>query len=72
MSLSVCACGLWSDGPQRKLKTIAVKLLSTAGTGAFYTTRKNPRTVQTKMQLRKYDPVVRQHVVFQETKSYKK
>ena len=51
-----------------KLKSLAVKLVSTAGTGYFYVTRKNARNVQHKLQLRKYDPVVRKHVVFSETK----
>ena len=34
-------------------------------------TRKNPKTVPNKMVLRKYDPVVRQHVLFTETKKFK-
>lgn len=51
-----------------KLKSVAIKLVSTAGTGFFYVTRKNPRTVQHKLALRKYDPIVRQHVVFAESK----
>jgi ribosomal protein L33 len=34
----------------------------------FYTTRKNPSTVQHKLGFRKYDPVVRQHVLFTEQK----
>ena len=56
----------------QKATSIAIKLLSTAGTGFFYTTRKNPRTVTRKLALRKFDPIVRQHVVFAETKSIKK
>lgn len=47
---------------------IAVKMLSTAGTGYFYVTKKNPRTKPEKMEMRKYDPVVRKHVSFKETK----
>eukprot|EP00053_Salpingoeca_punica_P009220 m.82585 g.82585 ORF g.82585 m.82585 type:complete len:56 (+) comp14925_c1_seq1:36-203(+) len=50
-----------------KAKTILVRLLSTAGTGFFYTISR-PR-LREKMALRKYDPVVRQHVLFKETKS---
>ncbi|KAE9037531.1 hypothetical protein PR001_g4486 [Phytophthora rubi] len=34
----------------------------------FYTTTKNPRNVTRKLSLRKYDPIVRQHVIFNETK----
>lgn len=45
-----------------------IKLLSTAGTGFFYTTMKNKRLHPDKMETTKYDPVVRKHVVFKETK----
>lgn len=51
-----------------KPATIQIKLESTAGTGYFYTTRKNPRTITEKMEVRKYDPKVRKHVIFKETK----
>ena len=43
-----------------------IKLVSTAGTGYFYTTTKNKRTMPNKMEIKKFDPVVRQHVVFKE------
>jgi large subunit ribosomal protein L33 len=45
-----------------------VKLLSTAGTGHFYVTTKNKRLHPDKMEIRKYDPVKRQHVAYKETK----
>lgn len=45
-----------------------IKLVSTAGTGFYYTTTKNKRTKPDKMELRKYDPKVRKHVVFKEAK----
>ena len=45
-----------------------IKLLSTAGTGFFYVTKKNPRTMTEKMVMKKYDPVARKHVEFKETK----
>ena len=51
-----------------KRKSILIKLVSAAGTGFFYTTRKNPRNLPHKLAFRKYDPVVRQHVLFQEAK----
>ncbi len=51
-----------------KPATIQIKLESTAGTGYFYTTRKNPRTLTEKMEVRKYDPKVRKHVIFKEAK----
>jgi large subunit ribosomal protein L33 len=47
---------------------IKIKMESTAGTGYFYTTTKNPRTTTEKLELRRYDPVVRKHVVFKEKK----
>ncbi len=43
-------------------------MLSSAGTGYFYVAKKNPRQKPEKMELKKYDPVIRKHVVFKETK----
>lgn len=51
-----------------KAATIKIKLLSTADTGTFYVTKKNSRTKTDKIVLKKYDPVVRKHVEFRETK----
>ncbi len=51
-----------------KPATIQIKLESTAGTGYFYTTKKNPRTMTDKLELKKYDPKARKHVIFKETK----
>ncbi len=45
-----------------------IRLVSSAKTGHFYTTTKNKRTMTTPLQLRKYDPVVRKHVVYKEAK----
>ncbi len=45
-----------------------IKLVSSAGTGHYYTTTKNKRTKPEKMELKKYDPVVRQHVPYKEAK----
>ena len=45
-----------------------IKLESTAGTGHYYTTRKNKRTMPDKMEIKKFDPVVRKHVVYKEGK----
>ena len=45
-----------------------IKLESTAGTGHFYTTTKNKRTMPDKMEIKKYDPVARTHVTYKETK----
>lgn len=45
-----------------------VKLVSSAGTGHYYTTTKNKRAKPEKMEMKKYDPVVRKHVVYKEAK----
>lgn len=45
-----------------------IKLESTAGTGHFYTTTKNKRSMPEKMVIKKYDPVARKHVEYKETK----
>jgi large subunit ribosomal protein L33 len=51
-----------------KPTTIKIKLVSTADTGYYYVTKKNPRTQTEKLLFRKYDPVVRKHVDFKEAK----
>jgi len=45
-----------------------VVIESTAGTGYRYTITKNKRLHPEKLEYKKYDPVVRKHVVFRETK----
>ena len=45
-----------------------IKLVSTAGTGHFYTTTKNKRTMSKKMEIKKFDPRVRRHVMYKEAK----
>jgi large subunit ribosomal protein L33 len=45
-----------------------IKLESSAGTGHFYTTNKNKRTKPEKLEIKKYDPVARKHVLYKETK----
>ncbi|BBP42533.1 50S ribosomal protein L33 [Thiosulfativibrio zosterae] len=45
-----------------------IKLLSSAGTGYFYTTDKNKKNMPGKFEIKKYDPVVRKHVIFKEAK----
>ena len=51
-----------------KPTVIKIRLNSTADTGYFYVTKKNPRTTTQKLELKKYDPVARKHVVFKEGK----
>ncbi|GJH41838.1 50S ribosomal protein L33 [Pasteurella canis] len=52
-----------AKGPREK-----IKLVSTAETGHFYTTTKNKRNMPEKMEIKKYDPVVRKHVIYKEAK----
>ncbi len=51
-----------------KPNSILVKLVSSADTGFYYVTKKNPRNVTEKLEFRKYDPVIRKHVMFKEAK----
>ncbi len=45
-----------------------IRLNSTAGTGHFYTTDKNKKNTPGKIEMKKYDPVVRKHVMYKEGK----
>jgi large subunit ribosomal protein L33 len=45
-----------------------IRLMSSAGTGHYYTTTKNRRLHPEKMEVKKYDPTIRKHVVYKETK----
>ena len=45
-----------------------VRMISSAGTGHFYTTDKNKKNTPGKMEFLKYDPVVRKHVLYKEGK----
>ena len=64
----------WADAPavwrcdMAKPTTIKIRLNSSAGTGHFYVTKKNARTMTEKMVVRKYDPVARKHVEYKEGK----
>ena len=51
-----------------KPTVVKIKLVSTADTGFFYVTKKNPRTKTEKLVMKKYDPVVRKHVAFKEAR----
>ena len=52
---------------KKKVGTIKIRLNSTANTGYFYITKRNARKGQ-KLELRKYDPKIRKHVLFVEKK----
>lgn len=48
--------------------TVLIKMVSSADTGYFYVAKKNPKKTTEKLQLKKYDPVARKHVLFKESK----
>ena len=52
----------------KKTATDLIRLVSTAGTGHFYTTTKNKRTTPDKLEIKKYDPKARKHVLYKEAK----
>jgi large subunit ribosomal protein L33 len=45
-----------------------IKLEATDGSGHFYTTTKNKRTMAGKMEIKKFNPKTRKHVIYKETK----
>ncbi len=45
-----------------------IRLVSSAGTGHFYTTTKNKRTMPGKMEIKKFDPTIRKYVMYKEAK----
>jgi large subunit ribosomal protein L33 len=45
-----------------------IRMVSSAGTGHFYTTDKNKKNTPKKIEMKKYDPVVRKHVMYKEAK----
>jgi large subunit ribosomal protein L33 len=70
-ALILAGIGVFTDSrtfEMAKAAMIKIKLLSTADTGYFYVTKKNARTKTEKLTFKKYDPVVRKHVEFKETK----
>jgi large subunit ribosomal protein L33 len=56
------------SSPMAKTNTVLIKLVSSADTGYYYVTKKNPRTKTAKLELKKFDPVARKHVLFKEAK----
>ncbi len=52
----------------RRTKRDKIRLVSSAGTGHFYTTIKNKQNTPEKMEIKKFDPVARKHVMYKEAK----
>lgn len=51
----------------KKGNRVVVKLRSSES-GHMYITYKNRRNTTQRLELRKYDPIVRKHVIYRETK----
>ncbi|WMY97399.1 MAG: 50S ribosomal protein L33 [Arsenophonus sp.] len=45
-----------------------IKMISTSGSSHFYTTTKNKRSSSIKLELKKYDPIIKKHVLYKEKK----
>jgi len=45
-----------------------IKMVSSEGNGNYYTTTKNKRTSPDKLEMKKFDPVARKHVIYKEAK----
>ena len=45
-----------------------IKLVSTAKTGHYYPTTKNKKEHPDKMETKKFDPKIRKHVLYKESK----
>lgn len=52
----------------KKVSNLLVKLVSSAKTGYFYVKKRNPKKLVNKLSFRKYDPIARKHVIFNEEK----
>lgn len=56
------------ENSKERIMRELIRLVSSAGTGHFYTTDKNKRTKPEKIEIKKFDPVVRKHVIYKEAK----
>jgi large subunit ribosomal protein L33 len=59
---------LFLESAMAKPTTAKIRLNSEGGSGFFYVTKKNTRTMTEKFSIKKYDPVLRKHVEFKEGK----
>jgi large subunit ribosomal protein L33 len=49
-------------------KRVIIQLESSAGTGYRYTVTKSKQRHPERIEVKKYDPIIRKHVLFKETK----
>ena len=67
-SLTCAAEESRSDARRKRTSVPIIKLKSTAGTGYQYVTTKNKVNSRERIELMKYDPKARKHVIFREEK----
>ena len=65
---SATAISGFEDQSMAKAISLKIKLVSSAGTGHYYVTKKNSRTQTDKLKKKKYDPVAKKHVEYSESK----
>jgi large subunit ribosomal protein L33 len=56
------------DSTMAKSNREKIKLVSSAGTGHYYTATKNKKLHPEKLETKKYDPTIRKHVTYKESK----
>jgi len=61
-------CALAAKRYKENIMREKIKMVSSAKTGHFYTTTKNKRTMPEKLEMKKFDPVVRKYVMYKESK----
>lgn len=66
-SLRICAPGVKRSEEDKAMRD-KIRLVSSAGTGHFYTTTKNKRNMPGKMEIKKFDPKIRKYVIYKEAK----
>jgi large subunit ribosomal protein L33 len=63
-----CKIQILRNDAMAKAAMVKIRLVSEEGTGYFYVTKKNSRTMTEKLSFRKYDPKAKKHVMFKEAK----
>ncbi|VAX76279.1 50S ribosomal protein L33 [Buchnera aphidicola] len=51
-----------------KSNRVKIKLISSSGSHHYYTTTKNKINQSNKLKLKKYDPIIKKHVLYEEKK----
>jgi large subunit ribosomal protein L33 len=62
------AIQVFEGNSMAKAASLKIKLVSSADTGHYYVTKKNSRTQTDKLTKKKYDPIIKKHVEYRESK----